>query len=82
MLLIAAITSIFLGDVMDAGIIIAIVALSSVLDFSQTHKSQNAVQQLQQRVAPTATVPAIGNGRTFGEPVLFLGMSCGCQPGI
>jgi len=55
-LLIAAISSIFLGEVTDAVIIITIVVLSNVLDFGQSHKSQKAMEQLQQRVAPTATV--------------------------
>lgn len=55
-LLIAAISSIFLGEGTGAGIIIAIVVLSNVLDFSQSHKSHKAMEQLQQRVAPTATV--------------------------
>jgi len=59
-LLIAAVSSIFLGEVTDAGIIITIVLLSNVLDFSQTHKSQKAMEQLQQRVAPTATVTRDG----------------------
>jgi len=58
---IAAICSVFLGEVTDAGIIIAIVVLSSVLVFSQSHKSQKAMEQLQQRVAPTATVLRDGN---------------------
>lgn len=60
-LLIAAISSIFLGEATGAGIIIAIVVLSNVLDFSQSHKSQIAMEQLQQRVAPTATVLRDGN---------------------
>jgi len=55
-LLIAAGSAAFLGDVTDAGIIFAIVLLSNTLDFTQTHKSQKAVAQLQQRVAATATV--------------------------
>ena len=55
-LLIAASSSIFLGEVTDAVIIITIVVLSNVLDFGQSHKSQKAMEQLQQRVAPTATV--------------------------
>jgi len=55
-LLIAAGVSIFLGEVTDAGIIIAIVGLSNTLDFLQSHKSQKAMEQLRQRVASTATV--------------------------
>ena len=55
-LLIAAVSSAALGDATDAGIIIAIVALSNMLDFAQTHRSQKAIEQLQARVAPQATV--------------------------
>jgi P-type Mg2+ transporter len=55
-LLIAAVLSALLGESTDAGIIIAIVLLSNLLDFGQTYRSQQAVEQLQDRVAPTATV--------------------------
>src|SRR5271165_1963757 len=47
-LLIAAVSSVFLGDAADAGIIFSIVLLSNVLDFTQTHTSQKAIKQLQQ----------------------------------
>ncbi len=55
-LLIAAGVSIFLGDVTDAAIIIAIVLVSNTLDFTQTSKSHKAMEELRQRVAPSATV--------------------------
>ena len=55
-LLIAAVSSAVLGDAPSAAIIIVIVLLSNVLDFTQTHRSQRAVAELQARVAPTATV--------------------------
>jgi len=55
-LLIAAIASAFLGEKVDASIIIAIVVMSVTLDFTQTYRSQRAVENLRQRVAPTATV--------------------------
>ena len=55
-LLIAASVSAFLGEAVDAGIIIAIVLLSVAIDFVQTYRSQRAVEQLRERVAPTATV--------------------------
>jgi Mg2+-importing ATPase len=55
-LLVAAVISIFLGQAVDAGIIITIVFLSTTLDFVQSHKSQQAIEQLRQQVAPTATV--------------------------
>ena len=55
-LLFAAGASGFLGDKVDAGIICAIVLLSAVIDFNQTYRSQKAVDQLKNQVAPTATV--------------------------
>jgi P-type Mg2+ transporter len=55
-LVIAAVASAFLGDAVDAGIIGVIVLLSGAIDFTQTYRSQRAVEQLRDRVAPTATV--------------------------
>ena len=55
-LLIAALVSAFLGEAADAAIIAVIVLLSTALDFTQTYKSQRAIGQLRQQVAPTATV--------------------------
>jgi Mg2+-importing ATPase len=55
-LVIAAAASAFLGDAVDAGIIGAIVLSSAVIDISQTYRSERAVEQLRDRVAPTATV--------------------------
>jgi len=55
-LVIAAAASAFLGDAVDAGIIGVIVLLSGAIDLSQTYRSQRAIEQLRDRVAPTATV--------------------------
>jgi Mg2+-importing ATPase len=55
-LLIAAGVSVFVGEAADAAIIGVIVLLSTILDFTQTYKSQRAIEQLRQQVAPTATV--------------------------
>src|SRR5208337_2502614 len=55
-LVIAAVASAFLGDKVDAGIIGTIVLLSIVIDLSQTYRSQRAIEQLRDRVAPTASV--------------------------
>jgi Mg2+-importing ATPase len=55
-LLFAAGASAFLGDTVDAGIICAIVLVSAAMDFSQTYRSQRAVERLHDQVAPTATV--------------------------
>ncbi len=55
-LVIAAVASAFLGNVLDAGIIGVIVLLSGAINLSQTYRSQRALEQLRDRVAPTATV--------------------------
>jgi P-type Mg2+ transporter len=62
-LLIAACISGFLGQAVDAGIIIAIVLLSVAIDFGQTYRSRLAVEQLRARVAPTATALRDGQWR-------------------
>jgi len=62
-LLIAASISAFLGEPVDAGIICTIVLLSTAIDFAQTYRSNRAVEQLRQRVAPTATVLRDGQWR-------------------
>jgi Mg2+-importing ATPase len=55
-LLIAAIISGFMGEAVDAGIIGIIVLLSAVIDVTQTYRSQQAMERLRDRVAPTASV--------------------------
>ena len=62
-LLIAASVSASLGDTLDAGIIISIVLLSITIDFAQTYRSNRAIEQLRQRVAPTASVLRDGQWR-------------------
>jgi P-type Mg2+ transporter len=52
----AAVASAFLGEKVDAGIIATIVLLSAAIDFSQTYRSQRAIEKLRNQVAPTATV--------------------------
>jgi Mg2+-importing ATPase len=55
-LVIAAIISAFMGQATDAIIIGVIVLLSAVIDVTQTYRSQQAMERLRDRVAPTATV--------------------------
>lgn len=55
-LLIASAASTFSGQFVDGGIIAVILLLSIALDFFQTYRSQNAIEQLRKRVTPTATV--------------------------
>jgi Mg2+-importing ATPase len=62
-LLFAALSSAVLGDVTDAVIIIVIVGLSNILSFIQSRRSQVAIERLQARVAPQATVLRDGQWR-------------------
>jgi P-type Mg2+ transporter len=55
-LLVAAIVSGFLGDPLDAGIIVLIVLVSVTLDFTQEYRAGRAAEALRKRVATTATV--------------------------
>ena len=60
-LLLAAIVSSFLGQRLDAAIIIAIIVVSVVLDFYQVHQAKRAVADLRSSVALTATVRRDGH---------------------
>ena len=62
-LLIAASISVFVGDVTDAGIIIAIVILSVTLDFFQEYKAGNAVELLKKKIVTHAAVVRDGIAR-------------------
>jgi P-type Mg2+ transporter len=55
-LLLASAISAALGDLVNSTIIVVIVLLSIALNFAQTYRSQQAVERLRTRVAPTATV--------------------------
>ena len=55
-LLTAAIVSGFLDQLLDAGIIVAVVLVGIAINFVQTYRSQTAIEHLRARVAPTATV--------------------------
>ena len=63
-LLIAGVISATLGEHVNAALIIAMVALSVIINFVQTYRSQHAVERLRAGVAPTATVRRDG---VFGE---------------
>jgi Mg2+-importing ATPase len=54
-LLIASAVSAALGDVVNATIIVLMVALGVGLDFVQTHRSQRAAERLREEIAPRAT---------------------------
>ena len=54
-LLIAALASVSLGEVIDASIIVTIVLLVVAINFVQTYGSQRAVERLRDQATPTAT---------------------------
>lgn len=54
-LLLAAVISGFIGQLVDAGIIISMVLLGIGINFYQTYRSKVAIESLRARVAPTAT---------------------------
>src|SRR5450755_3531467 len=54
-LIFASVVSIFVGEIVNAIIIIVIVSLSVVVNFVQTFRSQQAAARLRAAVAPTAT---------------------------
>jgi len=60
-LLIAAAVSAFLGQRVDAAIIATMVALSTVIDLAQTHRSVSAMDRLRAQVSTTGTVLRDGN---------------------
>jgi len=55
-LLIAAVISLFVGEVVDAGIIIIIIILSVTLDFFQEYKAGNAAEMLRKKIITRALV--------------------------
>jgi Mg2+-importing ATPase len=55
-LLVAAGASAFVGERVDAFIIVAIVLVSAAIDFLQTYRSHRTAELLRAQVAPTATV--------------------------
>ena len=55
-LLCASAISMFVGEVVDACLIVAIVLIGVTISFVQSHKSQRAAEKLREQVSPTATV--------------------------
>lgn len=72
-LLLASFVSAFLGDVINASIIVTMVLLGVTLNFVQTYRSQRVVERLRAEVAPTATVLRNGNWAELPRRVLVPG---------
>ncbi len=62
-LLIAAAAAAFMGERIDAGIIVIVVTLGTAIDFWQTYRSQKAADRLRDSVTVTATVMRDGAWR-------------------
>jgi Mg2+-importing ATPase len=63
LLVAASLVAIWVGDHVDAGIILVIVVLSASLGFAQEARSEGAVASLRARLAPRATVVRDGTER-------------------
>lgn len=72
-LLAAAVASAFLGQVVDAAIIVSMVLLSGGINSWQSARSGRAVRGLQARVTPTATVSRDGAPRTIPRADVVVG---------
>lgn len=62
-LLVASVVSAWLGEDVDAGIIVTIILLSVTVNFWQSYRSQRAADRLRASVAPTATALRDGSWR-------------------
>ena len=72
-LLIAAGSSMILGQIVDATIIIVMVVLGIALNFVQTYRSQRAIEALRQRVSTTASVLRDGSWQEVPRAEIVLG---------
>jgi P-type Mg2+ transporter len=82
-LLVASAVSAWLGEDVDAGIIVTIVMLSVTVNFWQSYRSQRAADRLRASVAPTATALRDGSWQEIplrqlvqGDVVRLSGTSC------
>ncbi len=66
-LLIAAALAGFLGQLVDASIIVVMVLVGIAINFFQTYRSQQAIERLRSQVAPTATVLRDGEWREIAR---------------
>ena len=72
-LIIAALASGFLGDVVDACVIMTIVLLGVAINFIQTYRSQQAIERLRDQATPTATALRDGNWRDVSRREIVSG---------
>ncbi len=72
-LLAAAGVSAFVGETLNAGIIVAMVVLGFAVNFVQTYRSQQSADRLRAAVAPTATVQRDGQWGELPRAQVVLG---------
>jgi P-type Ca2+ transporter type 2C len=69
----AASISVFLGDVLDAIVILAIVVLNAALGYSQEYRAERSMAALKRMAAPTVRVRRGGEVREVASPDLVPG---------
>ena len=72
-LLVAAVLSVALGDVLDAGAILAIVVLNAALGFFQEHRAERSMAALKRMAAPVVRVRRDGRVQEISALVLVPG---------
>lgn len=72
-LIVAALISLVLGDLADAGVITFILFMNAVLGFYQEYKAEQAVEALKKMAAPQATVIRDGERRKIYARELVVG---------
>ncbi|WP_298523671.1 cation-translocating P-type ATPase [uncultured Methanobrevibacter sp.] len=73
LLIIAAIASLLIGDVIDAGVIILAVLLNTIIGFIQEYRSRRAVESLKGLITKTAIVKRAGQVREIDAETLTIG---------
>jgi Ca2+-transporting ATPase len=72
-LMLAGITSFFLGDNKDAAAVFAIVLLNTILGFTQEFRAEKAITSLKRMAVPRVTVRRDGNAQIVAGPKLVPG---------
>ena len=73
LLIIAAIASLAIGDVIDAGVIILAVLLNTIIGFIQEYRSRRAVESLKGLITKTAIVKRDGKTTEIDAKELTIG---------
>ena len=80
-LLVAAVVSGLLGEVLDAAAIVAIVVLNAIVGFVQEYRAEKAMDALQAMAAPVARVRRGGRALTVDAARWCPATWCSSRPG-